>query len=357
MKYATKYYYVILFLVLVLSAVGATMQYIIGFENFKAHMLRLSLGFCILFSLQYIRVSLVYKLIDFAYYLSIFLLFLVEVKGDVYGGAKRWINIFGLFQLQPSELAKFTVIFMLAKYFHKTSLLQLTKIQVFVPPFFIVFVPFMLTFMQPDLGTSAMILFSGSVIIFFNNFKLKYIYMLLGATIAILPLIYFNLHDYQKNRIQTFLSPSQDILGIGYHVNQSRIAIGSGGIFGNGVDHITQTKLNFLPEENTDFIFTVFNETFGFVGALFLITCYYALFFSIFLLATSSRVSFVKNTLAGINFNLFLYVSINMSMVVGIFPVVGLPLPLLSYGGTSIVSTMTALGIILNFAKTPNPSI
>ncbi len=357
MKKVTKYYFVIIFLIFLLAFIGASLQYIIGINNFKAHLLRLFLGFSILFTLQYVKINYVYKMIDFAYYASVFLLLVVEVNGDVYGGAKRWINFFGVFQLQPSELAKFTVIFMLAKYFHKTSSIQLTRLQAFFPPFAIVLTPFIFTFLQPDLGTSAMILFSGSVIIFFNNFKLKYIYVLLGCSLVLSPIVYINLHDYQKDRIQTFLSPSTDILGMGYHVNQSRIAIGSGGIFGKGVDQITQTKLNFLPEENTDFIFTVFNETFGFVGSVVLIFVYYSLFFSIFLLTRESRVLFTRNVLAGINFNLFLYVAINMCMVIGIFPVVGLPLPLLSYGGTSMVSTMIALGVVLNFAKNPNPSL
>lgn len=296
----------------------------------------------------------------FIYGAALFFLFLVFALGIIRLGAQRWLR-FAWFNFQPSEFAKLAIIIFLARYFSRksafdTSLLS-GKFGIFqgiILPFIFVAVPMVLIIEQPDLGSGLMLMLVFTFLLYLTNVRLRYIFVLLTLLILPLPFLWNFLHDYQKQRLLVFLNPNIDPLGAGYTIIQSKIAIGSGGFFGRGWLAGTQSQLYFLPESHTDFIFATFSEQWGFLGSCLLILMYYLIIRQGFLIAQRTQDTFGRLLAYGISLLLALQVFINIAMNMGLAPVVGLPLPLMSYGGSSILATFIALGILVNIDRTRN---
>lgn len=313
----------------------------------QRHVVRYFVGLLGIIILGLINIRLFFKGAYIFYGVSLMLLVFVELAGEVGMGAKRWID-FGVIRLQPSELMKISVVIVLARYFHIRSFHEIGNPLHLAIPAFLVLVPVVLVIKQPDLGTAIMIALSGLVIFFIAGVRIwKFILLFLGG-IALVPIIWQFLLEYQKKRILTFLSPEIDPLGAGYHLMQSKIALGSGGLYGKGFIQGSQSHLNFLPEIQTDFIFTMLAEEFGLLGGLvvlllfFLISCY-GLILSFFMAS-----KFARFLTIGMITTLFLYVFINIGMVMGLLPIVGVPLPFISYGGSALLTSMTAIGLIIS---------
>ena len=313
----------------------------------QRHLVRYFVGLLGIIILGLINIRLFFKGAYIFYGVSLMLLVFVELVGEVGMGAQRWID-FGVIRLQPSELMKISVVIVLARYFHIRSFHEIGNPLHLVIPAFLVLVPVVLVIKQPDLGTAIMIALSGLVIFFIAGVRIwKFILLFLGG-IALVPIIWQFLLEYQKKRILTFLSPEIDPLGAGYHLMQSKIALGSGGLYGKGFIQGSQSHLNFLPEIQTDFIFTMLAEEFGLLGGLvvlllfFLISCY-GLILSFFMAS-----KFARFLTIGMITTLFFYVFINIGMVMGLLPIVGVPLPFISYGGSALLTSMTAIGLIIS---------
>ena len=282
-----------------------------------------------------------------AYAAGLALVIAVDLRGFVGMGAQRWIDL-GVIQLQPSELMNVAMVLALARYFHRLSDEDVERIRYWVLPALMVLVPTALVLKQPDLGTAAMLLMGGGVLFFLAGMPLRFLLSAAIGSAAALPGIWHFLRDYQKNRIYTFLDPDSDPLGAGYHILQSKIALGSGGLFGKGFLQGSQSHLSFLPEKQTDFIFTTLAEEFGLVGGLGLLVLYTLIIVYGFAIALRSRNHFGRLLGLGIITNFFLYVFINTGMVMGLIPVVGVPLPLISYGGTAMLAVMLGFGLLIN---------
>lgn len=284
-----------------------------------------------------------------AYFLSLAALAAVPFIGVVNMGAQRWIEI-GAFQFQPSELMKVALVMGLARYYHGLRAEQVSHILYLVPPLAMIGAPVALVFMQPDLGTAMLIGATGVIMLFLAGLSWRIAFIgALGAVSAAYAAYRFNiLKQYQVERILTFLDPDRDPLGKGYHLTQSKIALGSGGLDGKGYMEGTQSQLKFLPEMQTDFIFTIFGEEFGFVGAVALLTLYFAVIVTGLSVALRARTHFGRLTALGVVVTFTLYVLINTGMVMGLAPVVGVPLPLVSYGGTVMLTIMAGFGLIMS---------
>jgi rod shape determining protein RodA len=278
------------------------------------------------------------------YGLSLCLLVFVELLGFVGMGARRWIDL-GLFQLQPSEIMKVTVIIALATYFHTLENDKL-KLHHFLVPCVLIGVPLLLILRQPDLGTAIILGCAGASLLFIAGLSWRLMIPCFVGVAALCPVLWSYLKPYQKKRVLIFLNPEQDILGAGYHALQSKIAIGSGGIWGKGLKKGPQSQLNFLPEKQTDFIFTMLSEELGFVGAISLLCCYILFLVYIYRIALGANSTFLRFLVFGVASLLFFHVFINVGMVAGILPIVGVPLPLVSYGGTSLLTFMIAFGLM-----------
>jgi rod shape determining protein RodA len=312
----------------------------------KRHALRFLVGvmLMIVVAIVDIRVWLRYAYII---YFGIFLLLIaVDMFGAMGMGARRWINI-GFFTLQPSELMKIAIVLALARYFHGASIDDVRRPVFLLLPIFIVIIPAGFVFRQPDLGTSIILLMTGLGIFFAAGVQLWKFFLLGVLSLAALPLVWKNLHVYQQDRVLTFLSPESDPLGNGYHIIQSKIAFGSGGLTGRGFLQGTQGHLNFLPEMQTDFIFTMLSEEFGLVGGLSLLALYVVLLIYGIAIATRSRSHFGSLIAIGVTITFFLYIFINMAMVMGLIPVVGVPLPLISHGGTAMLTLLLGFGLLM----------
>ena len=313
----------------------------------QRHLVRYFVGLVGIIILGLINIRLFFKGAYIFYGVSLMLLVFVELAGEVGMGAQRWID-FGVIRLQPSELMKISVVIVLARYFHIRSFHEIGNPLHLAIPAFLVLVPVVLVIKQPDLGTAIMMALSGLVIFFIAGVRMwKFILLFLGG-VALVPIIWQFLLEYQKKRILTFLSPEIDPLGAGYHLMQSKIALGSGGLYGKGFIQGSQSHLNFLPEIQTDFIFTMLAEEFGLLGGLvvlllfFLISCY-GLILSFFMAS-----KFARFLTIGMITTLFFYVFINIGMVMGLLPIVGVPLPFISYGGSALLTSMTAIGLIIS---------
>ena len=285
----------------------------------------------------------------YIYIFSLFLLILVNFYGNTGMGSQRWLNL-GFFNLQPSELIKFSLVLALARYFHAEKNINfLTNCKNFMYSLFFIILPAYVVFLQPDLGSSLIIVIAGLTILFVVGLS---IWFFIGSAIIIsilAPLLWiFFLYDYQKNRVLTFLDPLRDPLGSGYHIIQSKIALGSGGLFGKGFLQGTQSHLNFLPEMQTDFIFTLLAEEFGILGTLTLLFLFMIIIFYSLIIGLICKSRFACFISIGVSINIFYYVFINTAMVSGLIPVVGVPLPLVSYGGTSMLCVMFGLGLVSN---------
>jgi rod shape determining protein RodA len=280
------------------------------------------------------------------YVISLLLLVAVDIAGKTGMGAQRWLVV-GPLQIQPSEITKVAVILVLARYYHGLTREQAARFLYTLPPLLVILLPVALVMVQPDLGTAMMVLLGGAALLFVAGVRL---WMFLAAAIAAvgcLPLAWSFMHDYQRKRVLTFLDPDRDPLGAGYHITQSKIAIGSGGLFGKGWLQGTQSSLNFLPEKQTDFIFTTFVEEWGMVGALVLLALFTLILVWGFSIALRCQHHFGRLVALGVTAMMFLYVFINTAMVMGLLPVVGVPLPLVSNGGTAMVSVMFACGLLI----------
>ena len=278
------------------------------------------------------------------FFLCLVLLILVLLIGETRNGATRWLNI-GI-SFQPSELMKIAMPLMIARYI-SSGALPPTVFSVGVS-IMIVLVPSYLIMEQPDLGTSILIAFSGLVVIFLSGLKKRYLAVALGLLLASLPLMWSNMHPFQKNRVLAFLNPGSDPTGSGYHLIQSKIAIGSGGLFGKGWLNSTQGQLDFLPERTTDFIFAILAEEFGFLGVSLLIGIYLFIIWRGIMIAINAQDLFSRLLASSISLTFFVYVFVNIAMTTGLLPVVGVPLPLISSGGTSMVTIMVGLGMLMS---------
>lgn len=303
-----------------------------------------SLGLMLFLALLDVKIYLKYSYV--AYFLVLLLLIGVEIGGHIGMGAQRWIDL-KLFKLQPSELMKITMVLVLAKYFHSCTLNKIQSVRGIVAPILMALFPAALIILQPDLGTALMLLFTTMVIFFVVGVQWWKFALVGGSAIAMAPIAWQFLHDYQKDRVLTFLNPERDPLGAGYHIIQSKIALGSGGVFGKGFLNGTQSHLNFLPEKHTDFIFTMLSEEFGMIGAVLVVLLNLVIIAYGYLFAFRITSYYGKLVVIGLNTNYFMYVFINIAMVLGLLPVVGIPLPLISYGGTVMLSVMASFGIIL----------
>jgi rod shape determining protein RodA len=283
------------------------------------------------------------------YAIALALVVAVDLRGFIGMGARRWIDL-GVIQLQPSELMNVALVMGLARYFHTFSSEDIRRIRFLVLPALMILLPAGLVLKQPDLGTAVMLLMTGAVLFFIGGVRLWILAFLAAGATAAVPVGWHFLRDYQKTRIYTFLDPQSDPLGAGYHILQSKIALGSGGLFGKGFLNGSQSHLNFLPEKQTDFIFTTLAEEFGFIGGLGLLTLYALMIGYGFAIALRCRNHFGRLLGLGIVTNFSLYVFINTAMVTGLIPVVGVPLPLISYGGTAMLAVMFGFGLLLNVA-------
>jgi len=311
------------------------------------HVVRFCLGLALLFAVAVSDIRWWLRAAYPLYLVALILLALVMVIGVESGGAKRWLG-YGELTFQPSEMMKIALILALARYYQWLPPEKVSWPHALLVPLAMIGAPVLLALAQPDLGTAMLFAVVGSGLLFLAG--VSWIYYLGGVVgvIVVLPHIWERLHDYQKERVLTFIDPERDPLGSGYHILQSKIAIGSGGLMGKGFMQGTQAQLNFLPEKHTDFIFTMFAEEMGFIGAASLLALYLLVLLFIAYMALRCRSSFARLVAAGIGLCLFTYVFINVAMVTGLVPVVGVPLPLVSYGGTSMVTMMVGLGFVLN---------
>ena len=279
------------------------------------------------------------------YGIAALLLVAVLVLGDHAKGAQRWLDL-KVMRFQPSELMKLAMPIALAAYIHLQRLPP--KPMTVLTALALIVVPTGLIAIQPDLGTAVLVMVAGIFALYFGGLSWRWIFAAMAAAAAAAPLLWLKLHDYQRNRILTFLDPERDPLGAGYHITQSKIAIGSGGLFGKGWLMGTQAKLEFLPESHTDFIFAVYSEELGLLGVLLLLVLYSAVVGRGLLIALRGQDTFQRLLAGSLSLTFFIYVFINIGMVIGLLPVVGVPLPLVSYGGTSMVSLLAGFGILMS---------
>lgn len=281
------------------------------------------------------------------YIVGAVLLLIVDIYGFIGMGAQRWLDL-GFFQLQPSEIMKIALVLVLARYFHGATTEEIGKPLFLIPPLLLVLIPVALVLKQPDLGTAMMLIMASGAMFFLAGVRIWKFLVVIAGCVGAVPVGWQFLRDYQKNRILTFLNPENDPLGAGYHITQSKIALGSGGLFGRGFLQGTQSHLNFLPEKQTDFIFTMLAEEWGMIGGLALIMLYMLLIFYGYMIAFRSRSHFGRLVALGITTTFFIYVFINIAMVMGLIPVVGVPLPLISYGGTAMLTLLFGFGLIMS---------
>ena len=340
----------LIFLTSVIACIGFGMLYSAADGNMNPwasrQILRFAAGLIVVLVIAVIDIRIWMRWAYVIYVATLATLFAVEFFGLIGMGAQRWLY-FGWFQLQPSELMKIALVLALARYFHRMTLDDARRPALLVTPILMLLAPMVLVLRQPDLGTAAMLVVGAGAIFFVSGVALRY--FAIGGAIAAagVPIAWQFLREYQRERIRTFLNPEADPLGAGYHILQSKIALGSGGLFGRGFMHGTQSHLSFLPEHQTDFIFTMLAEELGLVGAATLIGLYVLLFAYGFAIALRARNHFGRLLGIGLTTTLFLYVFINIAMVVGLIPVVGVPLPLISYGGTAMITVLFSLGLLM----------
>jgi rod shape determining protein RodA len=313
-----------------------------------AYLLKLALGLIIMFLFYKIDLKIIFLMADYFYYFSLSLLALVPIIGITKLGAQRWLNL-GFIVIQPSEIMKLALILVLAKHFHQFSSSNFGKLKFYIKPIILTLLPFLLIVIQPDLGTALLIIILSAFLFLLGGFQIKYFAMAGALVLIITPIMWFGfMHDYQKQRVLTFLDPYSNPLGSGYQIIQSQIAIGSGGFLGKGLLQGTQGQLDFLPEKHTDFIFTILAEELGFLGVLFLLGLYTGVLLLCAIIANKCIYNFGKFIIMGVASTLFIYIFVNIGMVSGLLPVVGVPLPFISFGGTSLISAMIGFGLILN---------
>ncbi len=343
--------YILLISIILLSVLSVFVMYSTdGGEilfHTKNHFVKLAVFFPLMIFVAFMNIKLWHNFSYLIYFIVILLLIYVSFFGIKSSGSQRWMDLY-LFVLQPSELMKVAIIMCLAKYYHRLKIENVNSFTSITIVLSIILIPIIFVISQPDLGTSILIALSGLIILWLGGVKIKYfIYSFITFLIS-LPFIISFLKPYQKLRILTFLDPDRDPLGAGYQIIQSKIAIGSGGLDGKGFLKGTQSYLDFLPEKHTDFIFTLFSEEFGFIGSVGLLILYSIIIFRILRIGSISRSNFARFFCFGYAFAIFIYIVVNLSMVLGLLPIVGSPLPIMSYGGSSMLATMIGFGIVLS---------
>ncbi len=340
----------LLFLICAFGGIGVAALYSAGNGNLDPwasnHIMRFGIGFAALLVVCLIDIRIWYRLSYPIYIIGLILLVIVEIKGHTGMGAQRWIDL-GVMKLQPSELMKIAVVMALARYYQSIGVEDSKRLSLLIVPAILVALPVGLVLLQPDLGTALMICMAAASILFMAGVT---IWLFIGGIIAVvsaIPVAWQFLHDYQKQRVLTFLEPERDPLGAGYHITQSKIAIGSGGIEGKGFLQGTQSHLNFLPEKQTDFIFTLWVEETGFMGGLLVLGLLLLIFAYGYWISFHCKHAYGRILALGLTVNFSLYAFINISMVMGLIPVVGAPLPLVSYGGTAMLASMIGFGLII----------
>ena len=343
--------FVLLFSIIILSIISLVVMYSTdGGEilyHTKSHFIKLVTFFLLMLIISFFNIKIWHLFSYIFYILTIFLLIWVAFYGIKVSGSQRWMNLYFIV-LQPSELMKIAIILCLAKYYHRLKIDNVNSFTSIIIVLTIILIPVMLVVSQPDLGTSILIALSGLIILWLGGVRIKYFFYSFFTFLITLPFIISFLKPYQKLRILTFLDPDRDPLGAGYQIIQSKIAIGSGGLEGKGFLKGTQSYLDFLPEKHTDFIFTLFSEEFGFLGSIVLLIIYSIIIIRIIRIGTISRSNFAKLFCFGYAFAIFIYIVVNLSMVLGLVPIVGSPLPIMSYGGSSMLATMIGFGIVLS---------
>ena len=343
--------FTLFFLILLLGIISLFAMYSSERGDFsyhtQSHLYRFGIFFLLFIIISFFRIQFWYKSAYLFYFIVLILLFAVDLFGVTASGSKRWISLFFI-NLQPSELMKVSLIIFLARYYYKIPSQNVNNIRHIFIPFFSLMIPVFLVVSQPDLGTAVLIAISGLIVIWLTGFRIKYFLYSFIVLICLIPVGISFLKPYQKSRILTFFNPERDPLGAGYQIIQSKIALGSGGIFGKGFLQGSQSYLDYLPEKHTDFIFTLFSEEFGFVGSLILLLIYAFVIYRIAAIGNQSRNNFAKLFCFGFAAAFFVYVTVNMAMVLGLVPIVGAPLPIMSYGGSSMLSIMIGLGIVMS---------
>ena len=338
-------------LVCVLAAVGFVMLYSAANGSYdpwtSRQMVRFAMGLVTMIAAALVDIRIWFRLAYPIFFVTFVLLVAVDVMGSVGMGAQRWIDL-KVIQLQPSELMKVALVLALARYLHTVPLEEIGRIRHLIIPLALVGSPVLLVLKQPDLGTALIVVLVAGAVFFAAGVRLWKFALVAVAAAAAVPIIWSQLRDYQQLRVLTFLNPESDPLGAGYHITQSKIALGSGGLFGRGFMEGTQSYLNFLPEKQTDFIFTMLAEEFGLAGGVGLMVLFVLLFIYGFAIALRSNNHFGRLLALGLTFNLFSYFFINIAMVMGLVPVVGVPLPLISYGGTVMLTVMWSFGLTLS---------
>mgnify|MGYP003966200619 FL=1 len=343
--------FILLFCIIILSTLSFFIMYSTDGGEFlyhtKSHLIKLIVFFILMLMISFFNIKFWHLCSYFLYGVIILLLIWVSLYGVKVSGSQRWINLYFLV-LQPSELMKIGIILCLAKYYHRVNIEKVNSFTSISVSLTIILIPIMFVLSQPDLGTSILIVTSGLIIMWLGGVKIKYFFVSFIAFLISLPFIITYLEPYQKLRILTFLDPDREPLGAGYQIIQSKIAIGSGGFSGKGFLQGTQSYLEFLPEKHTDFIFTLFSEEFGFIGSLGLLLLYTIIILRIIQIGAISKNSFARLFCFGFAFAIFIYITVNLSMVLGLLPIVGSPLPIMSYGGSSMLATMIGFGIVMS---------
>ena len=343
--------FILLFCILILGIISNLSMYSTDGGEFlyhsKSHFIRFVIFFAMMVFLSFVNLRFWHTSAYFFYAIVLAFLVWASLYGVTASGSQRWINLYFI-NLQPSELMKIAIIVCFARYYHRTQINNIGSFKNIILSIMILIMPILLVLSQPDLGTSILIGVSGIVVLWLAGLNIKYfIYSSLALLIS-LPFVISFLKPYQKLRVLSFFNPDRDPLGAGYQIIQAKIAVGSGGLTGKGFLKGTQSYLEFLPEKHTDFIFTLFSEEHGFIGSVFLLLIYAILIYRIIKIGSISRSYFGKLFCYGFGSSIFVYVAVNMSMVLGLLPIVGSPLPIMSYGGSSMLATMIGLAIVMS---------
>ena len=343
--------YVLIGCILVVGIISSFSMYSTDGGEFlyhsKSHILRFIVFFTMMICLSFFTVRFWHSIGYLFYIVVLGLLVWASFYGITASGSQRWISLYFI-NIQPSELMKIAIIVCLAKLYHRMQINDVNKIQNLLIPITIILIPILFVVSQPDLGTSILIGLSGLLVLWLAGLNIKYFIYSSLALIISTPFAIAFLKPYQKLRILTFFDPDKDPLGAGYQIIQSKIAVGSGGLTGKGFLKGTQSYLDFLPEKHTDFIFTLFSEEHGFIGSVFLLFLYAIIIYRTLRIGTITRSYFAKLFCYGFGSAIFIYIALNMMMVLGLLPIVGSPLPIMSYGGSSMLATMLGLGIVMS---------
>lgn len=343
--------YILFLLILVVGVISGFAMYSsdggeLDFHTIN-HLVRFSVFFVMMIFISFINIKIWHSVGYLFYIIVLGLLCWASLFGITASGSQRWISLYFI-NLQPSELMKIAVIVCFAKYYHRMQLSNVNKIKNIIIPLLILIIPIALVVSQPDLGTAILIGLSGIIVLWLAGLNIKYFFYSFLMFVISAPFVISFLKPYQKLRILAFFDPDKDPLGAGYQIIQSKIAVGSGGLSGKGFLKGTQGYLEFLPEKHTDFIFTLYSEEFGFIGSIFLLLVYAIIIFRIIRIGSQSRSFFGKFFCYGFGSAIFVYITVNMAMVLGLVPIVGSPLPIMSYGGSSMLATMIGFAIVMS---------